>query len=370
MHLGDAGVNYYFHLPFCRSKCGYCAFYSVPAPGTALIDAYLDHLERQLEAASPLPPAETVYLGGGTPTLLSLPRLERLFAMLKRFLAPGAECEISIEANPETLEAEKVALLRKNVTRISLGVQSFSAERRNILGRRCGDEALANAVGMIREAGFTHWNIDLIYGIPGETPKMWRDDLVRAADCGVDHLSCYSLTPEEGSRLGASFAVDDDAAAEMYDLIPDTLEPYGIRRYEISNYARPDSECRHNVDVWRGGLLRGFGPSAAGFDGRDRTTEAPTLRSWLAGAQPELDRIPAKRRLAEIFAVNLRTTGGWTPELWRRVPNADSWKERSEIVMKLHRDLPESWWKITPTCIKLSDEGLCFWNDIAEALLT
>ena len=363
-------MNYYFHLPFCHSKCGYCAFYSVPTPEAGVIDAYLTHLEHQLAAAPPLPPAETIYLGGGTPTLLSLPQLKRLFSMLERSFAHDAECEISIEANPETLDEAKIALLRENVTRISLGVQSFSAGQRQILGRRCGDEALANAIAMIRRAGFPHWNIDLIYGIPGETPARWKDDLVRAADCGVDHLSCYSLTPEEGSRLGTSLAIDDDTATDMYEMIPEALAPYGIRRYEISNYARSDSRCRHNVNVWRGGLLRGFGPSAAGFDGCDRMTEPATLRDWLAGVPPELDRIPHEQRLAEIFAVNLRTADGWTPELWKNVPGADSWEDRRSAVMQVECNLPVSWWKITPKCIKLSDEGLCFWNDIAQAMLT
>ena len=363
-------MNYYFHLPFCHSKCGYCAFYSVPFPAPGQIDEYLDHLERQLEGSSPLPSAETIYLGGGTPTLPSYPQLKRLFAMLERIIAPDAECEISIEANPETLDEAKVALLRANVTRISLGVQSFSARRRDILGRQCGDEALTRAIDLIRRAGFPHWNIDLIYGIPGETRQMWRDDLVRAADCGVDHLSCYSLTPEEGARLGSSFAIDDDAAQAMYELIPEALTPYGIRRYEISNYARAGAECRHNVSVWRGGLLRGFGPSASGFDGSDRMTEVPSLADWLAGAPPELDRIPREKRLAEIFAVNLRTADGWTPELWRQVPHADDWEERRAVAEQIKRDLPGSWWKITPGGIKLSEEGLCFWNDIAEAMLT
>lgn len=362
-------MNYYFHIPFCRSKCGYCAFYSVPSPAPGLIDAYLDHLERQL-AASPLPPAETIYLGGGTPTLLTAPQLERLFAMIARHLAPGDDSEISVEANPETLDEAKVALLRANVTRISLGVQSFSADRRAILGRQCGDEALERALKLIGVAGFPHWNVDLIYGIPGETPAMWRDDLRRAADCGVDHISCYSLTPEEGSRLGGSFAVDDDAAQTMYEIVPETLSPYGIRRYEISNYARPGAECRHNVNVWRGGVLRGFGPAAAGFDGADRMTEVESLERWLAGTPPELDRIPRELRLAEIFAVNLRTVAGWTPELWATVPDADSWENRLAVARRLERKLPKSWWKITPDRIKLSDEGLCFWNDAAEEVLT
>ena len=155
----------------------------------------------------------------------------------------------------------------------------------------------------------------------------------------------------------------------MYETIPEALAPYGIRRYEISNYARPGSECRHNVNVWRGGLLRGFGPSASGFDGIDRVTEVSDLDSWLVGAPPETDRISRESRLAEIFAVNLRTTAGWTPELWKRVPGADSWDARRAAVTRASGNMPRSWWKITPGCIKLSDEGMCFWNTIAEAML-
>ena len=361
-------MNYYFHIPFCRSKCGYCAFYSEPAPAPGLIDRYLDHLERQL-AEHPLPPAETVYFGGGTPTLLDVPQLKRLFGMTERHLAPDAECEISIEANPETLDGEKVAVLREHTTRISLGVQSFSAARRDILGRRCGDGALNKAVELIRRAAFPHWNIDLIYAIPGESADEWRDDLRRAADTGIDHLSCYSLTPEENSRLGASFAVDDDLSEVFFEMIPDVLAPCGISRYEISNYAAPEAKCRHNVNVWRGGLLRGFGPAAAGFDGRDRTTETESLSRWLAGAPPTVDRIPLPARLGEIFAVNLRTVDGWTPELWALVPGADPWSERLAIVEKLRHNMPGSWWKISPGRIKLSTEGLSFWNSAAEAIL-
>lgn len=362
-------MNYYFHLPFCRSKCGYCAFYSVPAPAEGLIDAYLEHLESQLETSAPLPAPETVYLGGGTPTLLSVAQLERLFAMLKRYLRPAPACEVSIEANPETLDEAKVALLREHTTRISVGVQSFSADFRRILGRQCGNDALKRALTPVGRAGFPHWNIDLIYAIPGESPTEWRDDLRRAADAGADHISCYSLTPEEQSELGASFAIDDDTASEMYEMIPNVLAPYGIRRYEISNYAVPGAECRHNVNVWRGGLLRGFGPAAAGFDGRDRAAEVDDLKKWLAGAPPTVDRIPPSNRRAEIFAVNLRTVDGWTPELWATVPGADPWAERCAAVEKVRHNMPFSWWKISPERIKLSAEGLCFWNDVAEAML-
>ncbi len=368
-HGGDTGLNYYFHLPFCRAKCGYCAFYSESGVTPELIAAYLDRLERELEYASPLPEADTVYLGGGTPTILSEDELKRLFALIRRHLKLSERCEISIEANPETLNPSKVELLRSQTTRISLGVQSFSSRLRRALGRQCPDSALTEALRLVAAADFPHWNIDLIYAIPGETTAIWYDDLHRAADCGIDHLSCYALTPEENTRLGSKFKIDDRLSREMYDVAPAVLENYGIFRYEVSNFSRPGSECRHNLNVWRGGILRGFGPSAAGFNGHDRMTSAAPLDVWLAGADPEWDRISPERRLAEIFAVNLRTISGWTPELWSAVPGADDWGRRLSISSAAAENMPPGWWKITPRSIKLSDEGLCFWDNIAEFIL-
>ena len=362
-------MNCYIHLPFCRSKCGYCAFYSEVGVAPATVSAYLAKLDRDLAEADLKGRCDTIYLGGGTPTLLTAQELERLFSVIETRLAPAAGCEISVEANPETLDGEKVALLRGHVTRLSLGVQSFDADLRQRLGRRCSDGAIARALELIRTAEFPHWNIDLIYAIPGGNMEKWRSDLRRAADAGVDHLSCYSLTPEEGSRLGPCLAVDDDLAGDMYEAIPEVLEEFGIRRYEISNYAKAGAVCRHNVGVWRGETLAGFGPAAAGFDGTDRRCEVSDLGHWLAGAPPEFDRIPRDARLAEIFAVNLRTVAGWTPELWSRVHGADSWERRSAVVAKSAENMPKKWWKISPECIKLSAEGLCFWNTVAEALL-
>ena len=362
-------MNCYIHLPFCRSKCGYCAFYSEVGAAPATVRAYLAKLERDLAEADLKRRCDTIYLGGGTPTLLSVAELKRLFAIIEMRLAPDRGCEVSIESNPETLDGEKVALLHEHVTRLSLGVQSFDAKLRQRLGRNCSDEAIARALELIRNADFPHWNIDLIYAIPGGNMETWQSDLRRAADAGVDHLSCYSLTPEEGSRLGPFLAVDDALACDMYDAVPEVLKEYGIRRYEISNYAKAGSECRHNVGVWRGETLAGFGPAAAGFDGADRKSEVSDLGAWLAGVPPELDRIPRNARLAEIFAVNLRTVAGWTPELWARVPGADSWEHRVVLVTKSAENMPQRWWKISRECIKLSAEGLCFWNTVAEALL-
>ena len=362
-------MNYYFHVPFCRSKCGYCAFYSEPSASRKAVGAYLDELERRLESGRPYERAETIYIGGGTPTFLSAAQLERLFAMIRRELAPGPRCEITVEANPETLDPAKVALLRGFATRISLGVQSFDAALRLRLGRRCSDAALATAIRLVREAGFPHWNCDLIYAIPGESPAMWRRDLERAAATGADHLSCYALTPEEGASLAVGFAVDDEAAAAGWLTAGKVLGECGFRRYEVSNYARRGAECRHNLAVWRGGLLRSFGPSAADFDGKVRRTECASLRDWLNGVPPVVDAISAAARMAEIFAVNLRTVSGWTPARWRRVPGADSWRERLAVAERAAAVTKRGYWHLSAERIALTGRGLLFWDSAAEALL-
>ena len=362
-------MNCYIHIPFCRGKCGYCAFYSEAGAAPQEIAAYLRRLENAVSAMTVDEPLRTIYLGGGTPTLLDLPQLEKLFDIIFRFDRTD-DCEISIEANPETLTREKLDLLkRRGVNRISCGVQSFDPHLRSVLGRQCGQTALERALELIGETGFPHWNIDLIYAIPGQTPKAWERDLRRAVEYGIDHLSCYNLTREEGARLSDLAPTSDDLAVEMWHLARKILAEFGFERYEISNYARPGGQCRHNVSVWRGGRLLGLGPAAAGFDGRNRYTHPASLSQWLTGVAAETDELPRSRRLNEIFAVNLRTAAGWTPDWWQQVPQADAWSERLGAAMQLQQRFGAKYVSVTPDEIKLSERGLLFWNSIAESLL-
>lgn len=357
-------MNCYIHIPFCLSKCGYCAFYSETGISASGIDRYLAALENAL-----LPEQiSTLYIGGGTPTLLTCTQLERLIGFLRKKFSFAHDAEISIEANPETLTGEKVALLRTFFTRISLGVQSFDGELRRRIGRKCSDEGLQKALRLLREAEFPHWNCDLIYSLPDETDCQWENDLHLAAQSGADHISCYSLTPERSALLGMEFAEDDEREYKMFERAEKILSSYGIFRYEVSNYARKGAECRHNLNVWRGGLLRGYGPSAADFDGVDRHIQVESLADWLAGAPPEVDHIDTVERLNEIFAVNLRTVAGWTAELWSAVPNADSWSNRLEKAQKAALKYPDCL-QISENSIKLYPGGLLYWNDIAAELL-
>ena len=352
-------MNYYFHVPFCTSKCGYCAFYSLPGAGEKVVDAYLERLERTFEPAGP---AETVYIGGGTPTYLSEKQLERFFKLLRARLTfePGAE--ISCEANPESLTPGKTALLRENITRLSMGVQSFDAEIRANIGRRCSDEALQKALLLAQKAAFPHWNMDLIFALPGQSDEDFFRGVKQALEAGADHISCYALTAEENAAL--DLYEDDDRAAGLMPRIVDFLAAEGFERYEISNFARPGCECRHNVNVWRGGLLTGSGPAASGFDGVDRLING-SLEEWLRGEAPERDSISPEERLNEIFAVNLRTAAGWTPEVWAAVPRSDLWENRLRMIREIAPRLDEKWFIISEERIALTGDGMMFWNSVA-----
>lgn len=351
--------NLYIHVPFCRSKCAYCAFYSTVGADEALIGRWLDRiLDQYWKKVAPHTP-ETVFIGGGTPTILPEKQLERLC------MAFESRRETTIETNPETLTPAKAAILRDHVTRISMGVQSFNSDFRRILGRQTACKAIDDAVKIIRGMPW-QFNIDLIYGIPGQTLDDWRDDLLRALDCGVNHMSCYNLTLEEGTALAATCGrdqiVDDELAADMWLMAGEILGGAGLMRYEISNYARPGAECLHNSAVWYGEAYLGLGPTACSFDGTDRHIETASLEDWLAGKPPETDRIDARLRRNEIFAFGLRTTAGWRRAQW------GDWDEILDDFRRLR--LPAELMVIEPDRIHLTGQGLLLWDSIAEACLS
>ncbi len=353
--------NFYIHVPFCRRKCGYCAFYSESDAPAELIDAYLDRLERELAALHLTNPAATVYIGGGTPTLLAERQLRQLGEMVKKHLPLTANTEVSIEANPETLTEEKIGLLTPWVTRLSVGVQSFDAARRAALGRDCGDDAIAAALAWGRRH-FAHLNCDLIYGGNGQTPEAWRGELEQAAASGVDHVSCYELTPEENARLRFD-SPEEELSVALWRETAAVLAAHGIERYEISNYARSGARARHNCAVWRGEAYLGLGPAAASFDGRRRWSQVEDVHGWLAGAPPEYDDLAPEARTAEIFAVKLRTCGGWSARECAMLFPAGV----REKVAVLRRACPE--WFREGEGVRLSEPGLLFWNSIAEFLI-
>ena len=234
--------------------------------------------------------------------------------------------------------------------------------------RHCSQEHLFNALKLLEKRSVKHFNIDLIYAVSGVPWSIFQVDLQMALAQGVDHLSCYALTAEENSRLGLQSPVADDrTGAEWWRQIGEFLSCKGLNRYEISNYAAPGGECRHNVDVWQGGTLLGIGAAAAGFDGIDRYTYPESVEAFIAGCEPEFDRISPKMRMLEIWAVNLRTARGWNRTDWEKL-YPGTWDELEFASKTAARENPR-WWQIENNHIALTADGMLFWDDAAMQIL-
>ncbi|MDD5699169.1 MAG: radical SAM family heme chaperone HemW [Victivallaceae bacterium] len=368
--------NIYIHIPFCKRKCAYCGFYSEADPSPARIEAFLDKLEGKLAVLGQSTPVNTLFLGGGTPSLLSPQQLQRLQTMVEKYLPLAAGAEVSIECNPENFGPERLEVIRPFANRISIGVQAFSDSFLTALGRASSRKQIEQALHLAKEFNFNNLSIDLIYGIPGQTRKSWLANLELAVKSDIKHISCYSLTVEEGSELDNRIEnftpVENDETAEMWLQTGDFLSKKGFSRYEVSNYSCPGAECRHNVNIWHGQTYLGLGPAASSFDGANRWTEPASLNDWLADKEPERDIIEPEYRLIEIFIIGLRTVEGWTRDYWEKIPLQQTmnveWQtmvQKALKVKKLYPDLLE----VTPGSIHLTQQGLLFWNTIAEAWL-
>ena len=308
----------YVHVPFCHGKCDYCAFYSLGNYGRAEQEAYIHRILKEMEERScECATLRSVFFGGGTPTALDDDLFQRLLAGVRNHFRFENDTEWTIESNPESLTERKIAMMAEHgVTRVSMGIQSFNPHVRNYLGRRGNLDGLEKKVDLLRQTGIRHVNFDLIYNIPGQSVADFHDDLQKAMALKPDHLSAYALTVEGGTPLATRRqAVNDDIFEEFWHLLDDFLGEHGMRRHEISNFAKSGGRCRHNDDVWHGVTYLGIGPAATSFDGADRWTQVSDLRKWLEGASPEMDEISSEEREAEILAFGMRTVDGWN---WRQ----------------------------------------------------
>jgi oxygen-independent coproporphyrinogen-3 oxidase len=323
LSLPEAHLGLYVHVPFCVRKCAYCDFASEPLGGQA--EAYLDALAREAAGRRPLVdrPVASIYLGGGTPTALSGTQLRRLWEMVAPFPRTD-DAEITLEANPGTLTDDVLdALAALPLTRVSLGVQSFHAAELATLGRIHTPAQVGEAVAALRAIGVPQLNLDLMYGLPGQTPASWDASLAAALALAPDHLSLYALMVEDGTPLAAQVgagilplpgeeeetAMDAQAAAR--------LDAAGYRRYEVSNAARPGRHSRHNLGYWLGRDYLGLGTAAVScLDGvRWRNVAAVADYTARAAADvPVLDyveRLAPRPRLLERAMLGLRLRGGF-----------------------------------------------------------
>jgi len=272
----------YLHIPFCERKCPYCDFYSLPAD-SSLRERYVRALCNQIKSF-PAVQADTVYFGGGTPSLLTAEQMRAVMAALREAHSITADAEISMECNPASATKQKLAAFRAaGINRLSLGCQSFQPQTLAALGRLHSAEDAMQTVRDARQAGFQNISVDLMLGVPWQTPALARADAEAAIALGVDHISAYLLKIAEGTPFAAGVdgLPDDDTQAECYRVFSDVVGAALYRHYEISNFARPSFESRHNLKYWRCGRWLGLGPAAHMSDGSARYSASPDIARFL-----------------------------------------------------------------------------------------
>ncbi len=366
-------LGIYIHVPFCRSKCQYCDFYSLSSKDDKLMDGYLNAICAHIKEAGALAPAykvDTVYFGGGTPSFFGAEGMATILTYIRRSFDVDNNAEITFEANPDSVTDKLLKRLRaEGFNRVSLGIQTDDDEVLRKLGR---PHTFANAVTAyhrIRKAGFRNVSVDLMYGLPGQTLRAWRETLEHVLTLNPEHISCYGLKVEEGTPLyeyrDYAKLPDDDAQADMYLAAIEMLKAYGYRQYEISNFARKGLYSKHNMKYWTGGEYLGFGPSASSDFAGKRFTLCRSVQEYISGIKnqdqiiDEVQEIPLRERAGEYLMLRLRTFNGINTEDYERnflLPFAPL-----EDILEKNRDFgyavrtEDGRWHLTPKGFLLSN---------------
>lgn len=357
----------YLHIPFCAKKCNYCDFNSVVTE-SKIVDRYLLTIEKELQAFDGRYVFSTVYVGGGTPSVLSESQLERLLSNIIRHIPASQIREYTVEANPGTLTAGKVSVLKEyRVNRMSLGVQSFQDGQLNFLGRIHSSNDAKDAFALLRRHGFENINVDLIFGCPGQTLNAWKSDLETVLSLQPEHVSTYSLTYEDGTPLAGDLkseairALDEEVELEMYKTAIRLLSGNGYNHYEISNFAKDGFLCSHNCVYWKNMGYVGVGAGAYSFVDGERTSNEKDVLKYIDGIQENRniksfrERLRPDRFASETVVMALRLRQG--------VSNADFYGRFGHTIDgqfgdQIQRLLREGLISYENERMKLTDKGL------------
>ena len=317
-------LGIYVHVPFCRSKCQYCDFYSVTDKTDRLLEDYMDAVCDHIRETGDLCPdykVDTIYFGGGTPSFFGADGMAAILTAIRRNFDVSGSAEITFEANPDSISPRLLRKLRgEGFNRVSLGVQCDNDAILERIGRPHNYEQAVNAVQKIRRAGFKNLSLDLIYGLPGQTLESWEKTLSHVLELKPEHISCYGLKVEEGTPLylckDYCNLPDDDAQADMYLSTVDILRAKGYRQYDISNFCKRGHESKHNLKYWTGGEYLGFGPDASSDFAGKRFKVIRDLRGYIDGIQnkgqvlEDIQTVPNRERAGEYLMMRLRTSLG------------------------------------------------------------
>ncbi len=332
-------LGIYIHIPFCRQKCAYCDFYSYPPHDERIYESYVDavisHMKSYKSVGADYSP-DTVYIGGGTPTCLPPEEMLRLIRGIRSSFRIQKDAEFSMECNPATVDYDTLRRYRRaGVNRLSIGMQSSNEGELRALGRIHTLREVRDTVRAAREAKFTNINLDLMYGIPYQTMQSWDETLHRAVALKPEHISLYNLKLEEGTPLykNASNYVfpDDETEFAMYTRAISYLASCGYRQYEISNFARPGYECRHNLKYWKCEEYLGFGPSAHSYFADVRFSFKKSVSNYIKSVRgvtndemtDDYEQIPLRERVGEYIMLRMRLCEGIDPREFFRTFGKD-----------------------------------------------
>ena len=366
-------TSLYIHIPFCQKKCLYCSFV-VTIGQEQRIDTYLDALAREARPFQGTP-VKTIYIGGGTPTFLNIPQLKKLIGIVRSHFEFSVETEFTVEANPEGLDLVKAKLLyASGINRVSLGVQSLNDKYLRYLGR-CHDRRTASqAYVNLRAAGFKNINLDLMYSFPGQTKEEIREDVEGIVRLDSDHLSLYTLTVEKKSRFFVQQVQEqkDDEQARQYILVAQLLKEAGFRQYEVSNFAKPGKESRHNLNYWTGGNYIGLGIGAHSHAEGRRSWNVSKLTDYMTKAHQETktlegeEKLNASQRFLETLLLGLRMNQGVdVAALEERFP--DALKEEKSLL--LNEFVKNGFFIRQGTQLKASEKGRLVLDELASRLI-
>ncbi len=371
-----AGI--YLHIPFCERKCRYCDFYSVIGPGRreAFMAAVTEEIARRCH---PTPSVDSIYFGGGTPSLLPAAFYAHALEVLAAAFDLEDDIEVTLEANPGTVTLSTLADYRRaGINRLNLGVQSFDTRQLKFLGRIHDAAQAREAVAMARRAGFDNLGLDLIYGLPGQTVTSWQGDLERARAYAPAHLSCYALTYATDTPLmtdrqaGGHAPVGEEAMAALFETTADTLCAAGFEHYEISNFAAaPRHRSRHNLKYWTRAPYLGFGPAAHSFMPPRRSWNVSDLEVYLArlaqGALPEEEReeLTRTQEMIETVFLGLRLTAGIDLAAFARRFATPLEVRAAEVLPALVAD---GCLRRTPGCLALTRRGMLLHDSVSARL--
>ena len=373
-------LGLYIHVPFCRSKCQYCDFYSLATKDDSLIDGYLDAVCDHIKEAGELAPGykvDTIFFGGGTPSFFGAEGIAVILTTIRRNFDVDDGAEITVECNPDSVSDRLLRRLRaEGVNRLSLGIQSDDDEMLKKLGRPHTYSQAVMAYQRMRKAGFRNISVDLMYGLPGQDIQDWAETLDNVLRLNPEHVSCYALKVEEGTPFAELKDVlnlpDDDTQAEMYLTAVETLKGRGFRQYEISNFCRKGLTSKHNLKYWTGGEYLGFGPGASSDFAGKRYSLKRDLQAYISGIRDggdiieDLQEIPNRERAGEYLMLRLRTSQGIEAREYEKLyllpfaPLEEVMEKRRRLYHATQTDTGR--WVLTP-------KGFLVSNDIISDLL-